>query len=235
MVVLAELEIYHSRPIAPTRRVALGERLLPVDPAPGVGGVLLAGIVARFAPELEADLYAELQVLIRQLEHGARIPQPRLRHRFQADRVGLSHSHHRLIGEGDRPRFHFEADRAAPAQQVLGAVYAAGELPPFARVQVMETIRRGLRWRGVVGPSFVTHVLGRTSGNDWGLATVTDPVAWARDLLGIAPSEDLARAVVQRRFRELLRDAHPDVGGDRTAAARRIAELTEARRILLAS
>jgi hypothetical protein len=42
------------------------------------------------------------------------------------------------------------------------------------------------------------------------------------------------RQEVQRRFRELLRDAHPDHGGDAMAAATRIAELSEARRILLA-
>ena len=41
------------------------------------------------------------------------------------------------------------------------------------------------------------------------------------------------RKVVQRRFRELLREAHPDHGGATDDAAKRIAELTEARRILL--
>jgi len=45
-VILAELEIWHSRPIAPTRRVAIGDQDLPCDPPPGYGGILLAGIVA---------------------------------------------------------------------------------------------------------------------------------------------------------------------------------------------
>jgi curved DNA-binding protein CbpA len=40
---------------------------------------------------------------------------------------------------------------------------------------------------------------------------------------------------VQRRFRDLLREAHPDHGGASDDAANRISELTEARRILLAS
>jgi hypothetical protein len=40
---------------------------------------------------------------------------------------------------------------------------------------------------------------------------------------------------VQRRFRELLRAAHPDHGAAHDGAAQRIADLTEARRILLAS
>ena len=45
-VILAELEVFHSRPIAPTRRVALGRRHLPLHPAPGFGGILLGGIAA---------------------------------------------------------------------------------------------------------------------------------------------------------------------------------------------
>ena len=44
---LAELEIYHSRPFAPTRRLSLGASNLPVDPAPGPGGILLGAVVPR--------------------------------------------------------------------------------------------------------------------------------------------------------------------------------------------
>src|SRR5689334_23094807 len=73
---LAEIEIFHSRPIAPTRRIAIGHRDLPVDPAPGFGGVLLSAVVAQFAPALDADLYDDLLLLLRQLERGQRIPQP---------------------------------------------------------------------------------------------------------------------------------------------------------------
>jgi hypothetical protein len=36
-MLLSELEIWHSRPVTPTRRVALGNLVLPVDPAPGFG------------------------------------------------------------------------------------------------------------------------------------------------------------------------------------------------------
>jgi curved DNA-binding protein CbpA len=43
------------------------------------------------------------------------------------------------------------------------------------------------------------------------------------------------RSEVQQRFRDLLREAHPDHGGAHDDAAHRIAELAEARRILLAS
>ena len=42
-MLLAELEVRHSRAVAPTRRVALGRHWLPTDPAPGYGGILLGG------------------------------------------------------------------------------------------------------------------------------------------------------------------------------------------------
>ena len=41
-MLLAELEVWHSRPVTPTRRVSLGHLVLPVDPTPGFGGLLLA-------------------------------------------------------------------------------------------------------------------------------------------------------------------------------------------------
>ena len=40
-MLLAELQIWHTRPITPTRRIALGHLVLPTDPAPGLGGILL--------------------------------------------------------------------------------------------------------------------------------------------------------------------------------------------------
>jgi len=43
--VLAEVEFWHSRPITPTRRLSLGHIMLPVDPAPGIGGILLNMLV----------------------------------------------------------------------------------------------------------------------------------------------------------------------------------------------
>jgi hypothetical protein len=231
VAVLAEIEIFHSRPVAPTRRVALGHRELPVEPAPGFGGVLLAGVVARFSADLDADLYDELLLLMRQVERGQRIPQPRLRHRFQGDLVGLTKRRQRLIGEHESLRFEFdESGPAAP--MVLGAVYAAGQLPSSARTEVMELIRRAMRWQGPMGASFVASILGRGAGS-WMVSSLADPVAWARVTLGLA-SEDVAeRDLVQRQFRLLLREAHPDSGGDEDGAARRISELSEARRILL--
>jgi hypothetical protein len=237
-VILAELEVFHSRPIAPTRRVALGRSQLPVTPAPGFGGILLAGIVAGHMAELDPELFDDLHRLTLQLQEGHRIPQPRLRHRFQTDRIGLTRSVHRLIGDGEDLDFEFE-EKGAPAQHILAAVYRAGELPLVARGRVMETIRLAMRWAGPLDRGFVAHISGLDRSRDWSARAFHDPVRWAIDILGLVEAGDsLAmpqRAAVQQRFRDLLREAHPDHGGDTDDAARRIADLTEARRILLAS
>lgn len=231
-MILAELEIWHSRPIAPTRRVALGRAKLPVEPAPGFGGILLGGIVAAHIGEIEDDLVGELDRLLRDLEAGRRIPQPRLRHRFQADRHGLARSRHRLVGVGDALAFDFDGEGSA-ASQVLGAAYAAGQLDAGIRPVVFDMLRRGTRWRGPVGPSMLRHITGGPSGRAG--ATHPDPAGWALGVLGFGSDDRPARAEVQRRFRSLLRAAHPDHGGAREGAADRIADLAEARRILLSA
>jgi curved DNA-binding protein CbpA len=64
---------------------------------------------------------------------------------------------------------------------------------------------------------------------------VADPVGWALEVLGFEREvEPPQQAAVRRGFREALRAAHPDLGAAETEAADRIAELSEARRILLA-
>jgi hypothetical protein len=238
-VILAELEVFHSRPIAPTRRVALGRTKLPASPAPGFGGILLGGIVAGHMDELDPELFDDLHRLTIQLQEGHRIPQPRLRHRFQTDRIGLTRSVHRLLGDGEDLRFDFEVKGAA-AQHILAAVYAAGRLPPAARGRVMEVVRRAMRWSGPLDNGFVAHVTGLDRTRDWSASAFHDPVQWALGVLGLVTSVDDPaalfvpdRAAVQRQFRDLLRVAHPDHGGATDAAAERIADLTEARRILL--
>src|SRR3954452_17960489 len=100
-MVVAELEIYHSRPIAPTRRVSLGKMNLPTDPPPGFGGILLGGIIAANIGEVDPDLVPATPPLATALEEGRRTPQPRLRSRFQEDEIGLQPSRPRLIGDGE--------------------------------------------------------------------------------------------------------------------------------------
>jgi hypothetical protein len=235
-MILAELEVFHSRPIAPTRRVALGRSDLPVSPAPGFGGILLGSIVAANMDGLDPELFDDLHRLTLQLQDGRRIPQPRLRHRFQDDRVGLTRSVHRLRGRGEELELDLE-HKAAPAQNVLAAVYAAGRLPHVARGPVMDAIRAAMRWTGPVDRSLIARLAGLDRGASLSTRAFGDPVAWALGVLGMTVERDGPtpdRVAVQRRFREALRSAHPDHGASTDGAAQRIADLAEARRILLA-
>ena len=55
-MLLAELEVWHNRPLAPTRRIALGNLVLPVDPAPGFGGLLLGAVVTAHIADVSARI-----------------------------------------------------------------------------------------------------------------------------------------------------------------------------------
>lgn len=231
-MLLAELEIFHSRPIAPTRRLALGHLVLPVDPAPGFGGVLLGGVLSAHMPDVDDDLHVDLQRLLTEIEKGHRVVQPRLRHRFQVDRHGLTHSVHRLMGEGDSVRFDFVANGTG-LQQVLGAMYALERLEPALRRGLVPMMRRAVAWRGPLGPSFIAHLAGTSASS---VSALADPRAWALDILGfpggtVKPS----KREVMARYRESMRRAHPDHGGDTSRAAKVMSDISEARRVLLES
>ncbi len=228
---LAELVIWHSRPFSPTRRLALGESDLPTAPPPGFGGILLGAVIAAHMEGLDPDLFPDLHRLITDVERGQRIVQPRLRHRFQTDRVGLSSSRHRLVGVGEGIDFDFETKGSA-AQQVLGAVYAAATVPRSARHSVATVLHKAMRWNGPLGPSFVSYLSGAGGARAWSARAFADPVAWALEVLGLSgPTPD--RQLVIASFRARLREVHPDHGGSADDAGQRILDLTEARRILL--
>jgi hypothetical protein len=232
-VLLAELEIRHSRAVAPTRRVALGSQWLPTDPAPGLGGILLGGIVAAHLDGLSEDLQDELAGLIDDLEADRRIAQPRLRHRFQTDVVGLDRSRHKLVRHGDSLRYELDGHGLA-APQVLGAVYAAGRVHATTRPAVFHAIRKAIRWDGPVGTALIAHLADPTSAppRSWRLFPTDE--RWALQVLGFGPDSSPERSEVVRRFRSLIRESHPDHGARTEGAGQRILELTEARRILLA-
>lgn len=230
--VLAELEIWHSRPFTPTRRVSLGNVMLPVDPAPGLGGILLGGIVAAHAPELDEDLMPDVTRLVHQVDRGDRVVQPRLRHRFQVDRHGLARSTHRLLGNGEEIEFQFENSGSA-LQQVLGAVYVLERLDVAVRHRLAPLLSKAMTWRGPLGASFVAYLAG--SGST-ALHAIADPRAWALEVLGFpAGTIKPSKKEIQARFREGLRNVHPDHGGDTREASKLIDELGEARRVLLGS
>ena len=230
MVAVAELEIRHSRHVAPTRRVALGDVWLPTTPAPGPGGVLLAGIVAVKAQTLDDESRDDLDVLISLLESGRRISQPRLRHRFQTDVVGLDRSRHRLLAAGRAVALELD-DHAHDLPQVLGAVYAAAHVSPRGRAAVFRLLWRALRWEGGNDNALIDYLTGDVGRVMHRHRTA----AWALDILGFDPEVLPPPPEILGRFRTLVRGAHPDHGAPVDDAGQRVSDLTEAKRILLAS
>ena len=141
----------------------------------------------------------------------------------------------------------------AQIPQVLGAVLGAAWLPVSGRNAAIDALRlvaRG-RWGGLapdvevrfVAPDMWDYLRpplaasdswlpgGPPDEEDW--RGVAADQRWAMEVLGLRATMEVDRDDVNRRFRRLLRDAHPDSGGAAGAAAARIAELTEARTILL--
>jgi hypothetical protein len=237
-MLLAELEIRHSRAIAPTRRVALGPHWLPTEPAPGYGGILLGGIVAAHLSDVDPELHDEFMSLVDDLEAGRRIAQPRLRHRFQVDVIGLDRSRHKLVGKAGSDnigdvRFELQGD-GRPVPQILGAAYAAGRLHPDAQPGVFAAMRKAAVWEAGPSPHLARFLTDVTNvPPTWWRKFSTDE-RWALEVLGFGPDEEQpGREEVQQRFRTLLRESHPDHGAEHEGAGQRILELTEARRILL--
>jgi hypothetical protein len=231
-MLLAEFEVFHNRPFAPTRRIALGRRDLPVDPPPGFGAVLLGSIAAVAAEELDGEDRDALRRLMHRLEVGERATQPQVRHRFQTDTHGLARTWAGLRGVGEGIELDVDGD-GTPLQLTLAATYAAGQLGAAARPRVFDVLRRGLAWRGPITEATYRHLSGDADLR-WAATAFADPRLWALDVLGLDERSASAKEI-QRRFRQLLREAHPDHGADDDGAADRIADLTEARRILSAA
>ena len=99
-----------------------------------------------------------------------------------------------------------------------------------------------MRWEGGVDGDLIATLAGVGRGRPLTAFAFENPVSWAIGILGLDPvlrqpgnGGGVPRDDVQRRFREELMAAHPDHGASSDGAAQRIAELTEARRILLGS
>jgi hypothetical protein len=231
-MLLAELEVFHTRPAVPTRRVALGHLVLPVEPAPGFGGLLLGAVVANHMSGVDPDLRGDVARLIVEIERGVRVVQPRLRHRLQVDRHGLSHSRHRMIGVDDDIEFDF-GTTGSDLAQVLGAVYALERLEESSRLVIAPVLLKAIRWRGPIGPALIAFLAGSQSST---LAALADPRAWALEMLGF-PSDTAqpSNREVTKRYRLRMRDVHPDHGGAAVDASKAILDLNEARRILSSS
>lgn len=251
-MLLAELSVRHTRRHMPTRRVALDGAYLPTS-GPAHGAALLAAVVATNVPALDEEQLPPLLRLLDDARRGLAIPRIALRHRLQHDVHGLDRSRHRLFGEAGHLVVEIDV-HGAPGPQVLGAVLGAASLRGSGRTVALDAIRRVVhgRWGGLapgVQVRFVAagpwnavrpplapsdpHTRGGPPEEETWRGVAPDE-RWAMEVLGLRAGMRVVRADVNRRFRRLVRDAHPDSGGASGRAAARIEELTEARSILLA-
>jgi hypothetical protein len=249
-VLLAELNVRHTRRHQPTRRVALGDAYLPTSGL-AFGAVLLAGVVAECLTGLDEEQYDALGRFLDDARDGLSVPRIALRYRLQTDTHGLDLSRHRMqpadVEQGSaRPRLELDL-HGPPASQVVGAVMGAASLPRAGRTVALRAIaeavlRPGVMPEGIVVTRRLEGIPGvrppapgaRRGGAPEGWVGVPSERRWAMEVLGLGAGMAVVRDDVQRRFRRLVRLAHPDHGAGSTGAAERIAELTEAREVLLA-
>ena len=242
---MAELLVRHTRRHMPVRRVAVGSAQLPTG-GPGHGPLLLGAVVAECLPELDPEQAELVPRLLADARNGLSVPRLALRHRLQTDVHGLDGSRHRIVREGERTVL--ELDRhGRPDPQVIGAVMAAAALPAAPRSVALRaigaavarpvlpsglTVRRLLL--GVPGALPPPAAPGAAGAPTDGWVGVDAERRWAMEVFGLGAAAPLGRNDVQARFRRLVRQAHPDHGGARQGAAERLAELAEARALLLA-
>jgi hypothetical protein len=248
---LAELNVRHTRRHQPTRRVALGDAFLPTSGL-AFGAVLLGGVVAECLSGLDEEQFDALGRFLDDARDGLSVPRIALRYRLQTDTHGLDLSRHRIHGAdvehgGHRPRLELDL-HGPPASQVVGAVMGAASLPPSGRTiglrAIVDAVARpgvmpeGLdvtrRFEGIPGVRPPAPGARRGGGADNRWSGVPSERRWAMEVLGLGADMDVDHDDVQHRFRRLVRLAHPDHGAGSAGAAERIAELTEAREVLLA-
>jgi hypothetical protein len=250
-MVLAELNIRHTRRHMPTRRIAVGDAYLPTAGTAN-GARLLAAVVAEQLHGLDEEQQELLPRFLADARKGLTVPRIALRYRLQTDTHGLDRSRHRLLDEQGRQTLELDV-HGHPAPQVLGAVLAAASLPPSARRIALDMVDRAARSgrrpdgmkvrlllegvpgsRPFFGPFPATGFGPPGAGDDsqaW--SGVPAERRWAMEVLGLRPGTPLERRDVQQRFRRLVRVAHPDQGGAEAGAAERLNELAEAREVLL--
>ena len=95
-VLLAELNVRHTRRHMPTRRVALDDGYLPTS-GPAFGGVLIGAVVAEHVAGLDEEQFDALDRLVDDARDGLSVPRIALRYRLQTDTHGLDLSRHRII------------------------------------------------------------------------------------------------------------------------------------------
>jgi hypothetical protein len=233
----------------PTRRVALDAGYLPMNGS-AHGGALLAAVVAEFVDGLDEEQRDVLPRLLHAARDGLSVPRIALRYRLQTDVHGLDRSRHRLLGEDGHLVVELDVHGAA-APQVIGSVMAAAAMGASVRRRALRAVEAAIAQPGVIPePLLVRRLLhgvpserpplagsgprAAAAGEAARWAGIPAERRWAMEVLGLGAGMTVDRSGVQQRFRRLVRLAHPDHGGASVGAAERIAELTEARELLLA-
>jgi hypothetical protein len=251
-VLLAELNVRHTRRHMPTRRVALDDGYLPTSGS-AFGGALLGAVIAEHVPGLDEEQLDALHRLVDAARDGLTVPRIALRYRLQTDTHGLDLSRHRITGadvHAGNLRPVLELDRhGPPAPQVIGALMAAAALPPSGRRVAFRFVDAALARPGFLPEGLEVRRLFEglpglrpfppgarapgvsTPADEW--RGVPSERRWAMEVLGLRSGMLVERDDVQKRFRRLVRLAHPDHGAGSAGAAERIAELADAREVLL--
>ena len=256
-MLLAELNVRHTRRHMPTRRVALDDGYLPTSGS-AFGGVLLGAVIAEHVPGLDEEQLDALHRLVDAARDGLTVPRIALRYRLQTDTHGLDLSRHRITGadvEAGNLSPILELDRhGPPAPQVIGALMAAAALPPSGRRTAFRFVDAALARPGFLPEGLEVRRMYQglpglrpfppgarapgasmpgmsAPGDEW--RGVPSERRWAMEVLGLRSGMLVERDDVQKRFRRLVRLAHPDHGAGNAGAAERIAELADAREVLL--
>lgn len=208
------IEFFHSKLFSPTRRLSLGEVQLPKD----AGSLLVSRIAARFGAGLDRVTAEEIRDLWAVLSRQYRADQPRGRYRLQTDRIGLARARDSLVSVGGRLQLLVIDRDIAPVTHLLAALYASA-----GQRRLLDGFLEGFE-----------NPEPRNEPNSPFAYQEPDTRTRALDLFGLDGTETTAPEV-RRRYRELLREVHPDNGGDPEVAASRISNLQRALSIILTS
>ncbi len=250
-VILAELNIRHTRRHMPTRRVALDASYLPMNGS-AYGAALLSAVVAENIEGLDEEQRELLPRFLETALDGFSVPRIGLRYRLQTDVHGLDLSRHRLLEESGVLVVELDV-HGAPSPQVIGSIMAAAAMGQTTRRKALRAIDAAVGQPGVIPEPFLVRRLLHGVASERPPLAAAGPVGpingvvldaakwagipserrWAMEVLGLGAEMKVERTDIQKRFRRLLRTAHPDHGGESVGAAERIAELTEARELLL--
>ncbi len=163
-MLLAELNVRHTRRHMPTRRVALDDGYLPTSGS-AFGGVLLGAVIAEHVPGLDEEQLDALHRLVDAARDGLTVPRIALRYRLQTDTHGLDLSRHRITGADVEAGHHAPDPRARPPRPARTAGDRRArwrrrrsrrrDAAPRSASSTPRSARPGVPARGARGPAHV--------------------------------------------------------------------------------